>query len=317
MAAFQLIRFAPLILLMVGSSSLICQIINPGGGSGGGVTTFNARTGDVLPAVNDYSFAQISGQVSVSQQPATTVQAVGTRTANTVLKWVTSNTAANSSLVDDGSSITTIENITAPTFIGTLNGNSASSSFATNLLSGALGSIPYQSAANATSFVAGQTVAGTYLLCEQPTGSLIAPILCNFATLMASPGPIGSTTASTIQATTVSATSTVKGSNIMAGETVIAFSATPAFASGAAQSQIITLTASLTSWSLTAGVGGRGFTLVFCQNATGGFTSGTTPANVRGFGTIGTTASTCSSQHFVYSANQTAWLADSAMVINM
>jgi len=89
-------------------------------------------------------------------------------------------------------------------------------SFATNILGGALGSIPYQSAANTTLFVAGQTVAGTYLLCEQPTGSLIAPILCNLATLMASPGPIGSTTRSTVQATTVNATSTNVGSNIMA-----------------------------------------------------------------------------------------------------
>jgi len=309
--------FASLLVLM--SSSLIAQISPPypSGGGGGGVTTFNARTGDVLPATNDYSFAQLSGQVSVSQQPATTVQAVGTRTANTILKWVTSNTAANSSLVDDGSSITTGENITAPNFIGTLNGNSASSSFATNILGGALGSIPYQSAANTTLFVAGQTVAGTYLLCEQPTGSLIAPILCNLATLMASPGPIGSTTRSTVQATTVNATSTNVGSNIMAGEGVVTFSATPAFTSGTTQSQIMTLTANVTSFTMAAGVAGRGFTLTLCQNATGGFTAVGAPANLRGFGTIGTTPSTCSSQHFVYSGNQTAWLADSAMVINM
>lgn len=128
--------------------------------------------------------------------------------------------------------------------------------------------------------------------------------------------PIGATTRSTVQATTVNATSTVIGSNIMAGETVVAFSATPAFASASAQGQIITLTSNLTSWTLANGVAGRGFTLTMCQNATGGFLSGTTPVNVRGFGTIGTTASKCSSQHFVYSGNQAAWIADSAMVIN-
>lgn len=103
----------------------------------------------------------------------------------------------------------------------------------------------------------------------------------------------------------------------MAGEGVVAFSATPAFSSGAVQSQIMILTANVTSWTMAAGVAGRGFTLTLCQNATGGFTVAGTPANVRGFGTIGTTLSTCSSQHFTYSGSQTAWLADSAMVINM
>lgn len=175
MALFQFIRFAPLILLMAGCSSLISQIINPGGGSGGGVTTFNARTGDVLPAVNDYSFAQLSGQISVSQQPATTVQAVGTRTANNMLKWVTSNTAANSSLVDDGSSITTIENITAPNFIGSLNGTASQSLFTSDLLGGtALGDVPYQNAVNDTVFLTGRTASTMGILGQIGNGTISA-----------------------------------------------------------------------------------------------------------------------------------------------
>lgn len=172
MAAFQLIRFVPLILLMAGSSSLICQIINPGGGSGGGVTTFNARTGDVLPAVNDYSFAQLSGQISVSQQPATTVQAVGTRTANNMLKWVTSNTAADSALTDNGTTITSSEPITASTFTGALAGNATTATTATNLPGGLLGSMPYQSAGGATAMLAGSTSSAIAVLTQTGTGSL-------------------------------------------------------------------------------------------------------------------------------------------------
>lgn len=99
------------------------------------------------------------------------------------------------------------------------------------------------------------------------------------------------------------------------GENVVTFSTTPAFLP-TYQSNIITLTASLTSWTMAAGSAGQRETLTFCQNATGSFTTGTTPTNVRGFFTIGSTASKCSSQEFVYSANQTAWLATSTGTIN-
>lgn len=182
MAAFQLIRFAPLILLMAGCSSLISQISNPGGGSGGGVTTFNARTGDVLPAVNDYSFSQLSGQVSVSQQPATTVQAVGTRTANNMLKWVTSNTAADSALTDNGTTISSSEPITASTFTGALAGNATTATTATNLPGGLLGSMPYQSAAGATAMLAGSTSSAIAVLTQTGTGSLSTAPNWNAAT---------------------------------------------------------------------------------------------------------------------------------------
>ena len=50
---------------------------------------------------------------------------------------------------------------------------------------GALGSIPYQSAANTTTFVAGATTSGhTFVLAEQPSGSLIAPTLLDLGTYL-------------------------------------------------------------------------------------------------------------------------------------
>lgn len=171
-------------LLVLMSSSLIAQISPPypSGGGGGGVTTFNARTGDVLPATNDYSFAQLSGQISPSQQPATTMQAVGTRTANNMLKWVTSNTAADSSLSDNGTTITTTEPITAPTFTGALSGNATTATTATNLPGGILGSMPYQSSAGTTAMLAGSTSSAIAVLTQTGTGSLSTAPNWNAAT---------------------------------------------------------------------------------------------------------------------------------------
>jgi hypothetical protein len=100
----------------------------------------------------------------------------------------------------------------------------------------------------------------------------------------------------------------------LASSETVTFSATPKF-SILTRASIITLTANVTSFTLAAGADGQEKTLTFCQNVTGGFTVAP-PANVRGFFTVGTTASKCSAQHFTYSAGQTAWLADSAGVTN-
>jgi hypothetical protein len=123
-----------------------------------------------------------------------------------------------------------------------------------------------------------------------------------------------SSASGTLSLTTLIASGTVSGTNIKAGENVVTFSATPTFVI-TAQSNIVTLTANITSFTLAAGEAGQSMTLNFCQNATGGFTVAG-PANVHGFFTVGTTASKCSSQSFTYSANQTAWLANSLGVIN-
>ena len=101
---------------------------------------------------------------------------------------------------------------------------------------------------------------------------------------------------------------------VISSNEVIASSTTPVFTTGTRSSETL-VTASITTFTLPAGADGQEKTLTFCQNATGGYTVGH-PANVRGFGTVGVTASLCSSQHFTYHVSQTAWLADSSMVIN-
>jgi hypothetical protein len=103
-------------------------------------------------------------------------------------------------------------------------------------------------------------------------------------------------------------------SNSVAGSETVAFSATPVF-STRTRASIITLSGNVTSFTLGAGADGQEKMLTFCQNGTGGYTVAA-PVNVRGFFTVGTTASECNSQHFTYSAGQSAWLADSPGVTN-
>jgi formylmethanofuran dehydrogenase subunit D len=78
-------------------------------------TTTPAFTGSSITGLN---FTQLGGAATIAQLPATTVNAAGTVSANNVLKWVTSNTATNSSLADSGTAITTSEPITASAFNG-------------------------------------------------------------------------------------------------------------------------------------------------------------------------------------------------------
>ena len=98
------------------------------------------------------------------------------------------------------------------------------------------------------------------------------------------------------------------------GMETVASSATPTF-STAFLSSINTLTANVTSFTLIAGADGQEKILTFCQNGTGSFTVAP-PANVHGFFTVGATASLCSTQTFVYSGGQAAWLAASTGVTN-
>lgn len=85
-------------------------------------TTTPAFTGSSITGLN---FTQLGGAATIAQLPATTVNAAGTVSANTVLKWVTSNTATNSSLADSGTAITTTEPITASAFNGVASGLTA------------------------------------------------------------------------------------------------------------------------------------------------------------------------------------------------
>lgn len=128
------------------------------------------------------------------------------------------------------------------------------------------------------------------------------------------------TTATMTLGTGSSLATTGTGTNqatIVASEESVSFSTTPTFSTSARESTI-TLTASITSFTLASGIAGQEKTLTFCENSTGGFDV-TPPANVHGFMTLsgGTeTASKCNSQHFTYNSIQTAWIADSSGVLN-
>jgi hypothetical protein len=92
-------------------------------------------------------------------------------------------------------------------------GSSCTVAAVASLSGGALGSAPYQSAANATAFIASPTTASTtFLYGWQPSGSAIAPSALSLTTLLASPPPIGGTTANTGAFSTLTATQeTVSG----------------------------------------------------------------------------------------------------------
>ena len=78
---------------------------------------------------------------------------------------------------------------------GTWNVPAGSGGSATNLAGGAAYTIPYQTAAGATSELSSPTVNGTYFLTEAPTaGAAVAPAWTNAATYLASPAAIGGTT---------------------------------------------------------------------------------------------------------------------------
>jgi hypothetical protein len=106
----------------------------------------------------------------------------------------------------------------------------------------------------------------------------------------------------------------VTGPNLKSGENVVAYSATPTL-SAAAQSNILTLNGSVSSFTLSAGAPGQAMTLIFCQSARGGDTVAP-PRNVRGLEAVGTTPSRCSTQSFIYSGNQAAWMATGPMIAN-
>jgi hypothetical protein len=87
-------------------------------------------------------------------------------------------------------------------FISTLNQNTTG--YAAGLAGGAVGSAPYQSAANTTLFIASPTTNGhTFVYSWAPTGSAIAPTALDLATYLASPSAIGGTAPAAGQFTSV------------------------------------------------------------------------------------------------------------------
>jgi hypothetical protein len=86
--------------------------------------------------------------------------------------------------------------------------NPGTSAYATNLLNGALGSIPYQTGASTTGFVASPTTSGhTFAMAWQPSGAIIAPAALDVGTYLASPPAIGGSSAAAGTFTTLKGTS--------------------------------------------------------------------------------------------------------------
>jgi hypothetical protein len=96
---------------------------------------------------------------------------------------------------------------------------------------------------------------------------------------------------------------------------VVTFSATPALNATNGWIQNLTLTANVTSSTLTGGTDGQHLVLELCQDATGARTF-VPPANVKGFTTIGATANTCTVQDFVFDSTKANWYATAAGVVN-
>jgi hypothetical protein len=79
----------------------------------------------------------------------------------------------------------------------------------------------------------------------------------------------------------------------------VSFSATPTFDAGTASTFKITLTSNVTSSTLANASAGQNLSFIICQDAVGGH-SFSWPSNMKGGMTIGTTASKCSAQNYVF-----------------
>jgi hypothetical protein len=112
---------------------------------------------------------------------------------------------------------------------------------------------------------------------------------------------------------TPTGTGAVKPRNLAANVNTVTFSATPTFDASLGNTQKITLTANVTSSTLSNATAGQALYFLICQDATGGRTF-VWPTNVKGATTIGSTASTCTAQSFVFDGTNAYALA--AGVIN-
>jgi hypothetical protein len=87
--------------------------------------------------------------------------------------------------------------------------------------------------------------------------------------------------------------------SIISGLNTVSFSATPTFNASLGNTQKITLTANVTSSTLSNASTGQTINFIICQDATGSRTF-VWPTNVLGGMTIGATASKCSAQNFIF-----------------
>jgi hypothetical protein len=91
----------------------------------------------------------------------------------------------------------------------------------------------------------------------------------------------------------------LKAKQLYTDVNVVPFSSTPTFDASLGNTQKITLTGNVTSSTLSNAVAGQAINFLVCQDATGGRTF-VWPTNIKGGMTIGSTASKCNAQTFIF-----------------
>lgn len=188
-------------------------------GTGGAYTfSFSAGAGSCAGTTCTFTGSGTGGgsvtNVTVGNLSPLFTSSVATSTTTPAITFTLSNAAQNSVFAGPASggagapSFQTAPTISAAnmTSFPTLNQNTTG--YAAGLAGGALGSVPYQSALNTTTFLASPTTSGhTFVLGWTPSGSAIAPSAIDLATYLASPPAIGGTTPAAGNFTTLKATS--------------------------------------------------------------------------------------------------------------
>jgi hypothetical protein len=105
------------------------------------------------------------------------------------------------------------------------------------------------------------------------------------------------------------------GLTVVQGSTTVTFSATPVFDASKANVFFLTLTGAVSSSTLSNTMTGQPLTFEICQDGTGGRTF-VPPTNVKGWLTIASAASACTTQSFVYDGSNAQPLTATSAVLN-
>jgi hypothetical protein len=184
-------------------------ILDVGNGTAGNIAATLATTTLDLGASGTLGSTVMGNATSgtLTLEPAT--GALGTVTVSipaatdTLVNLAGTQTLSNKTLVAPALGTPASGVVTNLTGTGAFN----TTGFATSLGGGAVGSAPYQSAANTSTFIASPTTSGhTFAYVWQPSGSAVAPTALDLATYLASPPAIGGTAAAAGNFTTLAAT---------------------------------------------------------------------------------------------------------------
>jgi len=179
---------------------------NDGGTYGDGIA-FNTVNNSTLSGpirLHDASAVAVKLQAS-NYNNLTGLSISGTASIGMSLDGTSNNNKSATGVPIDPASITTPVSDSG-------SGNTPTVTTATNLSGGATGSVPYQSAANTTTFLASPTTSGhTFVPAWQPSGSAVAPAALDLGTYLASPPAIGGTAAAAGKFTSLTDTGAASG----------------------------------------------------------------------------------------------------------